>query len=310
MRYFIRTALAAGLLAGTTLGAFAQSSTTIGTAAPAPAADLKQHRRNGRKLGWWRLRSEHQRLPVRLCIDTGTGESSAGGGTSSSSVGTGGSAAGSGSAGSASTLGTGGSSAGGGSSSSSVGTGGSAAGSGGGTSDETTGSVQGDENSARDAAQDDESNKRLSPGLAKQDALKGQQTVLLTSTRLASERPPKPAFFKRRSSDDLQFIFNPGCHGTVRGCYGRPDHAAAKEIKLDDGSTMHVIEHEQSEGGSVFVVRSQPVLAAYPRPRRWAAAQQRAVVCQQQFRILGDERILRRRELCDRERDPPRWHHH
>lgn len=31
MRYFIRTALAAGLLAGTTLGAFAQSSTTIGT---------------------------------------------------------------------------------------------------------------------------------------------------------------------------------------------------------------------------------------------------------------------------------------
>lgn len=30
-----------------------------------------------------------------------------------------------------------------------------------------------------------------------------------------------------------------------------PDHTVAKEIKLDDGSTCMVIEHEQSEGGSV-----------------------------------------------------------
>lgn len=30
-----------------------------------------------------------------------------------------------------------------------------------------------------------------------------------------------------------------------------PDHAVAKEIKLDDGSTCMVIEHDQSEGGSV-----------------------------------------------------------
>jgi hypothetical protein len=30
-----------------------------------------------------------------------------------------------------------------------------------------------------------------------------------------------------------------------------PDHAVAKEIKLDDGSTCTVIEQEQSEGGGV-----------------------------------------------------------
>lgn len=170
MHYFIKTALAAGLLAGSTLAAFAQSSSTVGTGGSSAGGGTSSS-------------------------TVGTGGSSAGGNCdpktsdcqsgSSSTLGTGGSSAGGGT--SSSSVGTGGSSAGGGSSSSSVGTGGSTAGSGDGSSSsttgtgasqsgETTGSVQGDDNSARDSAQDDESNKNCPPGLAKKDGSQGKKS--------------------------------------------------------------------------------------------------------------------------------------